>query len=335
MTESSQDVLGILTRLIRKKTGDGSARAHSLGTLPGHAGFSYSFVLERDRAAKPSGKMVVRIAPPGVKISGPADIVRQANIMASFAGTVIPAPPIYWFGDEAEFFDRPYLIDGFVEGFKLGESKLPREETKVLARKAIGMLAALHAVPWEPRTAAFGEPFALAEEMKRLDHLLDRPTLDPELTALAPKLRARLLATLPEKPRIACVHGDFQWANILFDESGPTALIDWEISLIGPALLDVGWISFFADPKSFHDGARGAPPILSTDEIAQAYQTAATFPVSQSDIDWFRAFSGYRFAVITCFNVMLHRRGKRHDPLWEDRAPSAPTMFSRALELLG
>src|SRR5262249_25717055 len=120
-----------------------------------------------------------------------------------------------------------------------------------------------------------------------------------------------------------------------FDENGPTALIDWEISLIGPTLLDVGWISFFADPKSFHDGSRGAPPILSTEEIAEAYRAASPVPVSPDDIAWCRAFSSYRFGVITCFNVMLHRRGKRHDPTWEDRAPSAPTMFGRALELLG
>jgi hypothetical protein len=51
-------------------------------------------------------------------------------------------------------------------------------------------------------------------------------------------------------------------------------------------------------------------------------------------VRWFRAFAGYRFGVITCFNVMLHRRGKRHDPHWEDIALSAPTMFSHGLELL-
>jgi hypothetical protein len=52
-------------------------------------------------------------------------------------------------------------------------------------------------------------------------------------------------------------------------------------------------------------------------------------------VRWFRAFAGYRFGVITCFNLMLHRRGKRHDPLWEDTALSAPRMFEHGLELLG
>jgi hypothetical protein len=46
-------------------------------------------------------------------------------------------------------------------------------------------------------------------------------------------------------------------------------------------------------------------------------------------------FYGYRFGVITCFKTMLHRRGRREDPIWETVAPSAARMFERALELLG
>jgi hypothetical protein len=61
----------------------------------------------------------------------------------------------------------------------------------------------------------------------------------------------------------------------------------------------------------------------------------APFPVAATDVRWFRAFAGYRFGVITCFNLMLHRRGKRDDPHWEEVALSAPRMFERALELLG
>ena len=79
-------------------------------------------------------------------------------------------------------------------------------------------MAALHNVAWEPRRAAWGEPFALSEELKRLDYLLDRPTLDPAVVARAPELRERLRASLPACARIGCVHGDFQWSNVLFHD---------------------------------------------------------------------------------------------------------------------
>jgi len=323
-----------LNKLVRAKTGDPGARVRSVEVMPGHAGFSYGFVLDRSDAGEPSGKMVARIAPPNVKISGPADIVRQAKIMASLADTRVPVPPIYWYGDEQEFFGRPYLVDGFVDSFKLGESDLEPTHIKRLARKGIETLAALHEVAWEPRREAFGDPFPLAEEMKRLDYLLDRDTLDPAVVARAPELRELLRSTLPTDARIGCVHGDFQWANLLFDREQPVALIDWEISLIGPTLLDVGWVSFFADPDSFV-GETGRAMPLTPEEIAQTYFEAASFPVPTDQIRWFRAFAGFRFGVITCFNLMLHRRGKRDDPLWEETALSAPRMFERGMELLG
>ena len=42
-----EQVTAQLTKLMRAKTGDAGARAHSLESLPGHAGFSYSFILDR------------------------------------------------------------------------------------------------------------------------------------------------------------------------------------------------------------------------------------------------------------------------------------------------
>ena len=167
MPENFEQVAAQLTALVRAKTGDSGARAHSLESLPGHAGFSYSFMLERSaRDAAPAGMFVVRIAPPGVKISGPADIVRQARVMASLADTPVAVPPIIWYGDEPEFFDRPYFVAGFVDGFKLGETALPAAHLKRLARKGIATMAALHNVAWEPRRGAWGEPFALSEELE-------------------------------------------------------------------------------------------------------------------------------------------------------------------------
>jgi aminoglycoside phosphotransferase (APT) family kinase protein len=201
-------------------------------------------------------------------------------------------------------------------------------------------MAALHNVAWEPRRGAWGEPFALSEELKRLDYLLDRPTLDPAVVARAPELRERLRSSLPTGARIGCVHGDFQWSNVLFNEERVVAVIDWELSLVGATLLDLGWICFFSDPGSWVGGAdAGVDPVrgslLNADEIVEAYAEAAGFPVSIPEVRWFRAFAGYRFGVITCFNLMLHRRGKRHDPLWEETALSAPRMFEHSLELLG
>jgi aminoglycoside phosphotransferase (APT) family kinase protein len=335
MVTNPEETIEPLKRLIRVQTGDVGARAHSLETLPGHAGFSYSFMLERSDGGAPCGKLVLRLAPPNVKIAGPADIVRQARIMSSFAGTPVPVPSVLWYGDEPEFFGRPYFVVGFVEGVKLADEPFPSDQMRRLAHKGIETLAALHSLPWEPRRSAFGDPFPISEEMKRLDYLLDRPTLDPAVVARGPELRERLRASIPSDAVLGCVHGDFQWSNILFDTERPVAIIDWEIASIGPTLLDLGWVCFFCDSESWVETAEKRVRPLSPEEVVETYTHAARFPVPADQVRWFRAFAGYRFGVITCFNLMLHRRGKRDDPHWEDIALSAPLMFEHGLELLG
>jgi aminoglycoside phosphotransferase (APT) family kinase protein len=335
--DDAADLIEPLTRLVRAKTGDDGATVADVRALPGHAGFGYSFLLETSRdGAEPAGKLVLRVAPPAVRIAGPADVVRQARIMESLADTEVPVPRILWYGDGAEFFGRPYFVDAWVDGFKLiDRSDLPRDRARALARGGVRVLAALHRVDWRERRFAWGEPQPLEEEMKRLDHLLDRPTLDPEVVARGPELRAKLRGSIPSDAQVGCVHGDFQWANVLFGEDRVAALIDWEIALCGPTLLDLGWVSFFADPSAWANGELMFDAPLDPDEILEAYEEAASRRLDRARVNWFRAFAAFRFGVITCFNIMLHRRGKRHDPAWETTARSAPRMFERGLELLG
>ncbi|HKN01267.1 MAG TPA: phosphotransferase family protein [Candidatus Binataceae bacterium] len=337
MAASIEEITPQITALVRAKTGDHGASVRDISPLPGHAGFGYSLVLDRTTPGGISGKLVLRVAPEGTRIAGPADVMRQARIMESLADTEVAVPPIYWYGDEAEFFGRPYFVAGFVQGFRLVDvPNIARAEARKLARCGVETMAALHRVDWRPRRSAWGgDPTPLSEEMKRLDHLLDRPTLDPATVARAPELREKLRATIPDT-RVGIVHGDFQFSNIMFNDGRVAALIDWEISLLGPTLLDLGWICFFADPASFlEDRSQTSPAPLAAEEIVEIYSAVAGFPVSMEQVRWFRAFAGYRFGVITCFNLMLHRRGKRHDPEWERIGLSAPRMFEHALELLG
>ncbi len=146
--------------------------------------------------------------------------------------------------------------------------------------------------------------------------------------------RDRLLATVPADPDIGVFHGDYQTGNLLFAEGQLVAVLDWEISGIGAQLLDLGWLLMMNDPASWANGDALAtvPPF---DELVERYAVASGRYVRLDEVAWFRALAGYRFGVIACFNVMLHRTGKRPDPEWDNIAPSVPKLFGRALELLG
>ncbi len=336
--ESHGEITRQLTAFVRALTGNDAAQVNAVASLPGHAGQSYGFELEYiDNGQRQREKLVLRLAPEGVRIAGPADVVRQARIMSSLAETAVPVPPIRWFGDEPQWFGRPYFVAEFITGDKLalGEHQFSADEQLTLARLTMRMLAGLHEVPWEPRRAAWGEPSTLADEMARLDTLLDRPTLEPAMVGRAPLLRERLRNSLPTKPRVGCVHGDLNWSNCLYENGEVCAVIDWELAQIGAVLIDLGWICLFSDHQSWVKQDLVPEHIQSPDELVSIYREHSAAPVSEVDVSWFRAFACYRFGVITAFNVMLHRRGKRPDPTWEDIALTGPRFFERGLELLG
>jgi aminoglycoside phosphotransferase (APT) family kinase protein len=324
-----------LARFVREQVG-ADAQIGPLTTLPGHAGQSYSFELEHGSPRRRE-RLVVRLAPEGVRPVGTADVVRQARIMRSLAETAVPVPEVRWLGDDPKWFGRPYFVTAFVTGDKLaeGEHEFTPEQQRKIAKSVVATAAALHQVEWRRRREAWGEPFTLSQELERLDHLLDRPTLVPETIVGAAELRERLRATLPASPHVGCVHGDYQWSNTLADDDHVRTVIDWELAQVGATLIDLGWLLLFSDPANWVVTSLVPTHIQSAEELAEEYRSQIRWNVSEAQVLWFRAFAGYRFGVITAFNLMLHRRGKRHDPSWEEIALSAPRLFERGRELIG
>ena len=166
-------------------------------------------------------------------------------------------------------------------------------------------------------------------DLLRWDRFAERGA-DPALLALAPELRARLLAAPPEGGRVGLRHGDFQWSNLLFHEGRLRAVLDWELASVGPVLHDLGWLSVFSDPASW-DGEGMWSITVPPERLAELY---AVDGGAVDGLAWHRACAAYSFAVIAAFNLMLHRRGKRVDPHYELLAPSIPRLLARALEVL-
>jgi len=128
-------------------------------------------------------------------------------------------------------------------------------------------------------------------------------------------------------------HGDFQWPSLFYSRQGKLqAVIDWELAGVGATLNDVSWFATFNDPSVWADAERRCEYMPQTEELIKMYQEA--WGANLPDINWFRALAAYKFAIITGFNLMLHRRGKRHDPMWETTKKSMETLLQRALELL-
>ena len=210
--------------------------------------------------------------------------------------------------------------------------KLSAKQALELGREVMSALAKIHKID-PAETPYLGDAVPFVDDVERWDRFYERAA-DPELLAGAPDCRERLLETLPEEAPVGIFHGDFQTSNLFCSADGKLlAVIDWELTGIGATLNDVGWICTFSDRKAWGGDGGGRPVFLEPDILMELYVEAYGDPLP--DLNWFRALAAYKFAIITGFNLSLHRRGKRVDPSWEQTRLSMEPLIHRALELLG
>jgi len=327
----SLDELGArLEPFIREHTGDPHARVTSVERGPGHAGFSYFFEVVSDGLL---ASYFLRLPPPGVKLEGTADLVRQVTAIRALRDTAVPHAPILWAGTDERWFGAPYFIQPRLEGDTLKDEypgQFSDDQLRAMAREAIGALAGIHrveaaAVPY------LGEYWGYKFDVERWDRFAERAA-EPELLALQPRVKQLLLDNIPGDARSGLYHGDFQWTNLLYSPRGRlSAVIDWELCGIGPVMNDLGWICLFSDRAAWAHETNHRMP--AGDELEAWYREE--WGEVAGDARWFKALAGYKFAIITGFNLMLHRRGKRDDPHWEIVKPSMQSNMEYALAMLG
>ena len=302
--------------------------------MPGHAGFAYGFSV---RTSDEIESWFIRLPPPNVNWCGTADVLRQVEVLKALDGTDVPHCSVRWSGNDLEWFGRPYFVvphlDGDVMRLGPGEwaEKLSAKQALELGREVMSALAKIHKIdPVE--TPYLGDAVPFVDDVERWDRFYERAA-DPELLAGVPHCRERLLETLPQEAPVGIFHGDFQTSNLFCSADGKLmAVIDWELTGIGATLNDVGWICTFSDRKAWGGDGAGRPVFLEPDVLMELYVEAYGDPLP--DLNWFRALAAYKFAIITGFNLNLHRRGKRVDPSWEQTRLSMEPLIRRALELL-
>lgn len=302
--------------------------------MPGHAGFAYGF---RVRHGGTTDSWFLRLPPPNVNWRGTADVLRQVAVLDALDATDVPHCSVQWSGDDLEWFDRPYFVVPWLEGdvLRLGDgewgTELSDAQLQELGRQAMTALAGVHRV--DPARAAYlGDPMPFEEDVTRWDRFIEKAA-EPERLADAPRVRERLLARMPQNAHVGIFHGDFQTANLFCSKDGQLrAVIDWELTGIGATLNDLGWIVTFSDPEAWAGERAERRTFLDPDTLIGLYEAA--WGEAAADLNWFRALAAYKFSIISGFNLNLHRRGKRHDPLWEETALSMAPLMSRALALL-
>ncbi|MEZ5076332.1 MAG: phosphotransferase family protein [Solirubrobacterales bacterium] len=304
--------------------------------MPGNAGLSFGFNLH-EPGGRLSEALVIRFAPPGVRRSGATDVLAQVPILRGLGERSLPVAPLRWYGDESGCLG----IDAFVVARLPGRPFHMTEEVgsatpgpggpAELFDRAVDALAVIHAVPWAELHMKTEGPRSLAAEIDLWGRLLRRVE-DPPHPAAA-QLEADLMATMRTDVQVGLFHGDFQTNNLLFEKGRLTGILDWELAGVGAQLLDLGWLAMMTDPASWEEGYRTRLRTVSDREsLRLRYELTSGRAVP--NFDWFVALACFRFGAILSYNTMLHRTGRRPDPLYDLMAPSFPCLLERGSELI-
>jgi aminoglycoside phosphotransferase (APT) family kinase protein len=218
-----------------------------------------------------------------------------------------------------------YLVMSRVAG-DTNPRRLITDERFVVARASIvGQLAEdlalIHRimpadVPQAPgmRGPAPGED-ALAFHRKTAEDMYRMVLLDPHpAIEWAFRWLDREVARLERPEREPCVvHGDFRIGNMLYDEDGLTAVLDWEGTHIGEPEEDIAWVC--TRVWRFGQNELEAGGIASRDEWVRAYEKASGLEVSRERVAAWEVLQNIRWAAITMMQARAHLDGhtKSHE----------------------
>ena len=296
-------------------------RVSEVAPIPeGHSGFTYFVTTEE-------GRYVLRLPPPGARIAGTADVMRQGRIMAALHDAGLPTPRVPFIRQDPVVDGRPFILMERVDGTRI-ESTAQKEEPLDIARSAIDVLKRLQSLPIDRTGIGDEEPVGIRPEMMRWAMLMQRAP--DELTTRAGELGGLLAARIPEERAPTLVHGDYHFGNMLFRGATVIAVLDWEIAELGQPLLDLGCLCAMTVRRQLAADAPnpGGAVALELDELLRLYG------VDEAEMRWYVALSLYKYAAILGYNLMLHRKGRRPDPMYEGLTDTISGMIDEGISLL-
>ena len=293
-------------------------------TTPGHGGFSNETLLTTAEWDGTRRGLVLRLAPAGPGIFPRYDLDRQARVLQALrAHTDVPVPEVLWSERDPGVLGRDFYVMARVDGrippdrpgyqFMGWVKDASPDEQALVLDAGLEVMARIHHVDWERAELGFLDrpehgTGALDQELGYWRAYLDWASGDERFDALETIWDWCLAHRPPEPPTRGLAWGDARLGNLIYDSDLTVrAVMDWEMAVLAPPELDLGWYLFlerlalqFTDPL---------PGFVEPDAMMTAYERHLGRELEH--LGWYETWGGFRAACIQVPLVTLaHARGE-------------------------
>jgi aminoglycoside phosphotransferase (APT) family kinase protein len=270
-----------------------------------------------------------------------SDLALQFRVLECLEPTAVPTPTPYWYEDDPAILGAPFLVMEKVRGTCPNpwgrDGRRFYEEAAnrgVLPASFTEALAALHTLDWEAAGLSFlgvpaaGTGFALGEIAKWRGLIEEtQPEPEPILTDLI----CWLEANAPETQRLALVHGAYRTGNVLIADDRVSAVLDWELQVIGDPMYDVAYV--LSDLN--REGTDLLSNLVRRDDFYQWYEAATGIEIDEEVCRYYQLLYAMRSAAFWMSASDLYASGRSGDLRLARTQWSIPVVLERAARDLG
>lgn len=218
----------------------------------------------------------------------------DAAVLRAARAHGVPVPEVL-----AVFDAQDGIGSGHITSWVAGETLAPRilrddrfaQARSRLAAQCGEALAAIHRIPVE--SLPFLAVMDAETQYRRYRAQVDR---HPSVKMPAIEWGLRWVRDhLPPPVPLTVVHGDFRLGNLIISEEGLACVIDWEITVRGDPMQDLGWLCL----KTWRFG--GARPVAGVGEreaLFAGYERASGNKVDPERVRFWEAFGHVKWAIM-------------------------------------
>jgi aminoglycoside phosphotransferase (APT) family kinase protein len=246
-------------------------------------------------------QLILRRDPPTATRVGGMPL--EAALFAAAAQAGVPVPQLVANGDaDPNVLGTGFLVMHRVAGETIARKILrdePYAHARLVAVAQMGAaLAKLHRAPIDSVPGL--EPLDVLQKYRTVLDELGHSNATFELAF------RWLEAHRPAPVANVVVHGDFRLGNVIIDERGLVAVLDWELAHLGDPAEDMGWLCV----RAWRFGGKHPVAGLGTyTDLLRAYEEAGGVPIPEERVHWWEVAGTLMWGIMCMLQANAHITG--------------------------